>query len=253
MPGKTLVRTSNVTSNEPAPSRVLGPCIVTASMMTIVGGFVDAYTFLSHGVFALAQTGNVIFMAIGLATHHPVLIYLWPVLAYLAGVVTAQAVKRLHTPRHAVWALSATLIVQVIVLALIAVLPSTAPEDWVVLPLSAIAGLQLALFRNVSGVAFVSIATTGNLMRFAEAFTAFALRHTRENLRPAVYTAAIVLSFVLGAMAGAFATHYFGHTAIAIAAGLQVGVLVLFIRDTRAAEKRPRVEQANTVAAPVAA
>ena len=38
--------------------------IYIASILTMVGGFVDAYTYITRGgVFAYAQTGNIIFFA----------------------------------------------------------------------------------------------------------------------------------------------------------------------------------------------
>lgn len=42
--------------------------LVTAALMTFVGGTLDAATFLGHGVFATAQTGNVVLLVIALVT-----------------------------------------------------------------------------------------------------------------------------------------------------------------------------------------
>ena len=56
-----------------------------AALPTVANGFVDAYTFLAHGgVFANAQTANVVLFGVGLARRDVVnpLAHLWPILAF---------------------------------------------------------------------------------------------------------------------------------------------------------------------------
>ncbi|WP_258074982.1 YoaK family protein [Brachyspira murdochii] len=71
--------------------------IYIASILTLVGGFVDAYTYITRdGVFAYAQTGNMIFFAMHLAkkefaiTMH----YLIPILVFIIGIWTALYIKK---------------------------------------------------------------------------------------------------------------------------------------------------------------
>ena len=51
--------------------------------LAIVGGFLDAYTYISRGqVFANAQTGNIVLLGIGIAKGEPMAAvhYLLPIL-----------------------------------------------------------------------------------------------------------------------------------------------------------------------------
>ncbi|MGH7912599.1 MAG: YoaK family protein [Candidatus Dormibacteraceae bacterium] len=217
---------------------LVGAGLATAAMMTVVGGFIDAYTYLSHGVFARAQTGNVIFLAVGVVQDRPFARFLWPILAYAVGVLLAHAL-RLASSARTRWALAAAIGAQVLVLVVIGTLPTSTAMEAVVLPLSAIGGLQLALFRSAGGITFVSIATTGNLMRFIEAATAAFRRRSREQVRVMAFTALIVAAFAAGAFAGAGTTRVVGHSGIWGAALLQLVVLALFLWDSDPARTPP--------------
>src|SRR6202012_4871538 len=75
------------------PPAAGGLGIASAVLMTSVAGYVDAFLYLRHHVFGFAQTGNVIFLAVGLVEHSAWLTYLWPLLAYLAGLTVAQMLR----------------------------------------------------------------------------------------------------------------------------------------------------------------
>ena len=66
-------------------------------LLTLVGGFLDAYTFVGRGgVFANAQTGNVVLMGIEAATGEweKAVLYAVPILAFIVGVVVAEMIKK---------------------------------------------------------------------------------------------------------------------------------------------------------------
>jgi hypothetical protein len=67
-----------------------------AVLLTVANSFLDAHTYLVRGgVFANLQTGNVIFFAIHLAERHwgDSLSRLWPMFAFIAGVVLSSHIK----------------------------------------------------------------------------------------------------------------------------------------------------------------
>ena len=70
-----------------------------AALLALSGGLLDAYTYLCRGgVFANAQTGNMVLLAIRAAEGkwQEAGRYLIPILAFAAGVMVAETVKRLH-------------------------------------------------------------------------------------------------------------------------------------------------------------
>lgn len=68
-----------------------------ALLITGASGFLDAYTFLVRGgVFANAQTGNVILLALNLA-HGEIRqasAHLWPIIAFAGGAVIGAFTTR---------------------------------------------------------------------------------------------------------------------------------------------------------------
>ena len=82
-----------------------------AALLALAGGALDAYTYLCRGgVFANAETGNIVLLGVCLARGEwtAALRYLAPVLAFAMGVLAAERIKsrrrdkagRLHW-RHA--------------------------------------------------------------------------------------------------------------------------------------------------------
>ena len=71
-------------------------------LLAVAGGFFDAYTYLCRGgVFANAQTGNIVLFGARLAEGdwRKALTYLLPILALAFGVLTAEAVKSRYKSR----------------------------------------------------------------------------------------------------------------------------------------------------------
>lgn len=124
--------------------------IASALLMTAVGGYIDAFLFLRHQVFGFAQTGNVIFLAVDLVKDGDWVVYLWPLLAYLAGLAVAQVVRAL-APGLPTRVIGAALGFQLLVFAVLSLVPPDAPAALFVVPLSFVGGVRLDLFRSAGG------------------------------------------------------------------------------------------------------
>lgn len=211
---------------EPGDVGVLGGILMTA-----VGGFVDAYLFLRDGVFGFAQTGNVVFLAVALVRGTDWAEYLWPILAYVVGLCAAQLIRvpLVSRPR---FTLAVTIAAQVIVFALLAAVVPIVPAAVLIVTLSFVAGVRLELFRHAGGLSFVSIATTGNLMRFVEAGAGVLRSHTSSNVRSFAVTGFVVLGFFTGALAGAGASYLLGASALWGAVALETMTLLVFLVRT---------------------
>ena len=75
--------------------------LAEAALLSAVGGFLDAYTYLAcGGVFANAQTGNVVLLGVELSNAEwaTALRQLLPVAAFLVGVGCVEILAR--TPRR---------------------------------------------------------------------------------------------------------------------------------------------------------
>jgi uncharacterized membrane protein YoaK (UPF0700 family) len=219
------------------PGRVT---IASATLMTAVSGYVDAFLYLRHHTFGFAQSGNVIFLAVAFVQGGDWLRYVWPLLAYVAGLIVAQVPRTRPngiTTRIMILALS----VQLLVFVPLAVLPRDAPTALFVVPLSFIGGIRLELFRSTSAISFVSIATTGNLMRLVEAGTDFLVGRSSARLRSTAFAALVVFGFLGGGLCGAAASKAFGPAlwGAVILEGASFVVFLAHVRQHGPAEISP--------------
>lgn len=207
-----------------------------ALLLTVANAFLDSYTYLARGgVFANVQTGNVIFFAINMSQRKPIsaLAYVWPILAFIAGVGLASHLKSGRVDRYLTHPLRWTMALQVAVLVVIGFVPSTVPHSYVTVPISFVAAIQIGLFRSIGDLVYLPVATTGNLMRLVEAgYDGFVDRKEKSRRAFGIY-AVLTLFFAGGAVIGAFATRAWAVHAIWLPAGSLAVTLALFIVDER--------------------
>jgi uncharacterized membrane protein YoaK (UPF0700 family) len=180
-----------------------------ASLFAIVGGFLDAYSYLARGhVFANAQTGNVILFGVRAAAGNwaSACKTLPSILAYMCGV----AVTRLLRVRPQKQTFRATLMCQALELLVLLVLLffDRFVPDLCAVPLIAFsAALQNASFSNIGPWEFNSAMTTSNLRNAVSGWVRLALGETDPKLRgEAIVGSVISLCFAAGALLGGVCT-----------------------------------------------
>ena len=207
-----------------------------ALLLTATNGFLDAHTYdVRGGVFANVQTGNVIFFAIDLSELRiaAALAHVWPILAFLLGVAVAAHIKSGRIERVVAHPLRWTMAVQVVALVVIGFVPVTVPHSYVTVPIAFLAAVQMGLFRTIGDLAYLPVATTGNLMRFVESGYDGLIERKAEGRSAARVYGTLIAGFVAGALVGAFASRAWGAHAIWMAAGILAVTLVLFVVDER--------------------
>jgi uncharacterized membrane protein YoaK (UPF0700 family) len=207
-----------------------------ALLLTLTNGFMDAHTFFVRGgVFANVQTGNVIFFAIDMSERKvaAAMAHVWPILAFMVGISLAAHIKSGRAEHVLAHPLRWTMAVQVIALVVIGFVPVTIAHSYVTVPIAFLSALQMGLFRNIGDLAYLPVATTGNLMRFVESGYDGFVEHRQEARRAASVYGALIMAFAGGALVGAFASRAWSAHAIWLAAAILAVTLVLFIVDER--------------------
>lgn len=192
-----------------------------ALVLMFTSGFVDAYTFMERsGVFANAQTGNVILGAIDVSagSYEQALQHLASVLAFAVGVVIAVRLKAIRASDGLRSPGLVALALYAVVLGVVAFVPDTAPSLAATVPITLASGMVLELFRSIGGLSYAPIATTGNLMRWVEAGDAQATHPDEGTRRTLGVYGAVIAAFVAGAVGGALVTDAIGVRASAVAA-----------------------------------
>src|SRR6185312_6043812 len=207
-----------------------------AVMLTAANGFLDAYTYITRGgVFANVQTGNVILFAIELRNGHwgPVLAHLYPILAFLAGVLLSAHIKSGRVERYVAHPLRWTMGIQAVAFAVVGFVPATVPSGFVTVPISFLAAMQFTLFRSIGDLTYIAVATTGNLMRFVESGYSVLVDEDATARQAFRVYGTLIATFSGGAVLGAFASLYWGIRAVWVPAAFLAITLVFFIADER--------------------
>jgi uncharacterized membrane protein YoaK (UPF0700 family) len=210
-----------------------------AMLLTSVGGFLDAFTFVQHRVFANAQTGNVVLFAVDAANRDwsDAWTRLPPIIAFAAGVAVVETLA-VPTVWHALRRpLRVELGAEIVLLAIIAALPDDAPTALVTTTVSFVAALQFATFRTLIDSPYTSLLTTGNLRSFVSSLHRWVRAPSREAARPAGRYGGTILAFVIGALVGAITTNNIKITAAAVPSGILLLVLVWLIIETKRLER----------------
>ena len=184
--------------------------------LAFVGGFLDAYTyFLRGGVFANAQTGNLVLLGIDLAQKNflGAFYYLIPVGAFFAGVLITELLKnRFNTTAFIEWQ-HVVLLAEILLLCVVGFLPEGIPDAIVNVTISFICSLQVNSFRATRGLPYASTMCTGNLRSAAQQCYRFLCGERAAGRNMARYLV-IILAFCAGAACGAFLSRIFGTFSI---------------------------------------
>jgi uncharacterized membrane protein YoaK (UPF0700 family) len=215
-------------SSPQTEARGVRALLVIACVFAIVGGYMDAYCYLAHGgVFANAQTGNVVLVGVyasagdwGQAARH-----LPPIAAFILGVAFANLLGVRAQKRE----FRATLVCQsfelVILIALIAAGPKL-PDEWIVPAISFVAAIQNTSFDTIGAWSFNSAMTTGNLRGATTGLIAWMRgRDPEHNRGRAIGLGLICVAFLAGALGGGCYTrlddsHALAPCAIIVAIGI---------------------------------
>ena len=203
-------------------------------LLAAAGGFLDAYTYLLRGgVFANAQTGNVVLLGISLAegdwlhAGHCLLL----ILTFAAGVWITQTVRERAPAAGRIHWRQVTLGAEIAALIAVAFLPLgewDAPANMLV---SFVCALQAQTFRKVDGNSMATTMCTGNLRSGTELLFRFQRTGERPLLRRAWEYYGIILAFAAGAALGGVSGHLAGSARVVlIPAGIQLLAFLLMFR-----------------------
>lgn len=208
------------------------------ALLAVAGGFFDAYTYLCRGgVFANAQTGNIVLLGLELAEREwlRALAYLAPILAFALGVVVAEVVKQRGKARQAGGAgmhwRQVIVLAEFVLLAVAAFLPQRMDMAVNIL-ISFVCAMQVEAFRKVRGSAFATTMCTGNLRSGTEQLVIWRQTGDANAARKARHYYCIILFFILGAALGAVCTDTLGERALLITCVPLLAVFgIMFIRE----------------------
>jgi uncharacterized membrane protein YoaK (UPF0700 family) len=194
-----------------------------ALLLAFAGGYIDAYTWIIHGVMANAQTANLVLLWVygSIGNWTKALHFVPPILAFAAGILVAAWLRRVTGAR----ASAIGTLIEILLLVTIGILHNRLPDLAGTLGISFVAAVQSAVFTRVEGVVYSSVMITGNMRQAIEGL--FAAASGNGTLRPPGIFATLCVTFGLGAAVGAFATKQIPNLALGLPVIALVVVLLL--------------------------
>ena len=206
------------------------------ALLALAGGFLDAYTYLTRGkVFANAQTGNMVLLGINLLEGHwdRAGAYLIPILAFAAGVMAAELVRKRCQHRSGLHWRQLMVAAELVIVAVVAFLPQQYNTAANVL-VSFTCSLQVESFRKLRGRAFATTMCTGNLRSGTELLFRFLPTGEAEEGRGCLRYYGVILFFIGGAVLGGLSSGLWGERAVlCCCAMLLLAFLMMFVRGEK--------------------
>ena len=207
-------------------------------ILALVGGFMDVYSYMGRdGVFANAQTGNILLVGVHLSQGDlsPALRYFLPVLCFSIGIMLSDLVhERFSSAMH--WR-QLTVLVEAIILLGVALLP--AEYNMLANGLTSLAcGMQVESFRKIHGRGVATTMCIGNLRSALQNVDDYIITRERGFLVNGLLYFGVIAVFVFGAVLGNWCLERFGLSAIGVCSVLLLAAFFLMFSDREAVEDR---------------
>lgn len=213
------------------PTRQMSEAFRNSIFLALSGGFQDAYTYFTRdGVFANAQTGNVVLMSTNFMTGkwEEGLKYLFPILAFALGVLVADLIQKKFKYFKKIHWRQGILLFEIIILFAVGFMPKSMDTVAAVI-VSFSCAMQVQTFRKVRGYSYASTMCIGNLRSGTAALSGFIHERKPEQLRQAMYYFGVIFFFAVGAGLGGNLSLSFGTHIIWVSCGLLlVSFLMMF-------------------------
>lgn len=218
-----------------------------AIILSIVGGFLEAHTFLLRGgVFCNAQTGNIVFMIINLCNGNflRALYYPLPIFAFIFGILLSRVISSKLTKENFVKWEQSLLLIEASVLLCGAFIPLGTGDQVVCVMVSFVCSLQYNTFRQIGNTSYTSVFCTNNLRQATENFHKYLIEKDSSSGKQCLKYLIIIVAFCLGVALQTILAPILNQYSLFVCSGLLLLILsidfsrLLFIRKTDILDKK---------------
>ena len=203
-----------------------------SALLSFSGGLQDAYTYnVRDGVFANAQTGNVVLMSQNFmqGEWNKGLRYMLPLISFAAGIFLAERIEsRFKTGSKIHWR-QIILFIEIAMLLAVGFMPSglNMLANSIV---SFTCAMQVQTFKKVRGYGYASTMCIGNLRSGTESLSQYFRTKEKESLDKALYFFGIIFIFAIGACIGGILSVKYGIKTILISPILLLVAVLIMIK-----------------------
>lgn len=203
------------------------------AVLCISGGFQDAYTFnCRDGVFANAQTGNMVLMGQNFAMGNWQLgvRYLLPVLAFAVGIYAAEKIRRGFGQSRCIHWRQVVALSEAFLLFGVGFLPQETNMLANML-VSFVCAMQVQSFRKLNGNSYATTMCIGNLRTATELWCSYRSTRDRGLRQKSLLYYGFIGIFIAGAAFGGILTGICRERAIWISSLLLFAVFLMMFRE----------------------
>ena len=218
-------------------------------MLCMVGGFMDAYTFITRGkVLANAQTGNIVYLAINLGKREweKSFDYFMPILFFALGILFTELIKT-KFEKHKIFRWQQIVIIyQIIIMFFISSLSlkkyseeffiSFIPSgNWNIIVniiMSFIAAIQYQGFRKIRGLAGATTMCTGNLRSGMDNLVKYIKTKDKSHLQSFWIYLGLDGFFLIGSLLCVILVNIYGIISLLICCILLIFVFIIMFKKT---------------------
>lgn len=179
--------------------------LIFMGLLTFIGGFINAYSFFTRGqAFVSLHTGNMakVGLSVCLKDYAMFLSAIIPITGCLIGAMIAQFMKHFMKGTEEIRILKNLIWFEVIVLAVVGLIPTSVSHNAVNFVLSIITTFQLSNFRKYNGAVHNSTIMTGNLRTFGTYIANFFIKRDSGSLKTLSKYFILIAAFPVGATLG---------------------------------------------------
>ena len=214
-------------------NRQISESIEVGIFLALSGGFMDAYSYINRGkVFANAETGNIILMALKVCEgkFFEAVNYLIPIVSFAVGVAICEIIKYRKERINMIHWRQILVLIEIFAFIVVGFLPQEMNRVANSI-ISMISGIQFATFPKIRGTAMATTMCTGNLKTGTQNMYRGIKTGDKSAIEKGLYYYVCILVFILGTMVGYFAVKLMAEKAIFLAALAMINIFIIMFKE----------------------
>ena len=214
-------------------NRQISESIAVGIFLALSGGFMDAYSYINRGkVFANAETGNIILMALKVCEgkFFEAVNYLIPIISFAVGVAICEIIKYRKERINMIHWRQILVLFEIFAFIVVGFLPQEMNRVANSI-ISMISGIQFATFPKIRGTAMATTMCTGNLKTGTQNMYRGIKTGDKSAIEKGLYYYVCILVFILGTMVGYFAVKLMAEKAIFLAALAMINIFIIMFKE----------------------
>lgn len=207
--------------------------IMVGIFLALSGGFMDAYSYINRGkVFANAETGNIILMALKVCEgkFFEAVNYLIPIISFAVGVAICEIIKYRKERINMIHWRQILVMFEIFAFIVVGFLPQEMNRVANSI-ISMISGIQFATFPKIRGTAIATTMCTGNLKTGTQNMYRGIKTGDRSAIEKGLYYYVCILVFIAGTAIGYFAVKLMAEKAIFLAALAMINIFIMMFKE----------------------